>query len=77
MRQTQDIAIVGYSFKLPQGVEDDASLWNVLENRHNLSSTWDESRLNVDSFTNNRNHKVCCISLIELAGCPTLTAGAV
>lgn len=53
-----DIAIVGYSFKLPQGVEDDDAFWDVLENRRNLMTDWPESRVKTDSFTSNKYQKV-------------------
>jgi acyl transferase domain-containing protein len=53
-----DIAIVGYSFKLPQGAEDDAVFWDVLENRRNLMTDWPESRVKTDSFANNKHQKV-------------------
>ncbi|KAF5654405.1 polyketide synthase [Fusarium sp. NRRL 25303] len=53
-----DIAIVGYSFKLPQGVEDDDAFWDVLENRRNLMTDWPESRVKTDSFANNKHQKV-------------------
>ncbi|KAF5254445.1 hypothetical protein FANTH_703 [Fusarium anthophilum] len=52
-----DIAIVGYSFKLPQGVEDDDAFWDVLENRRNLMTDWPESRVKADSFANNKHQK--------------------
>nr|ALQ32849.1 putative polyketide synthase [Fusarium foetens] len=52
-----DIAIVGYSFKLPQGVEDDDAFWDVLENRRNLMTDWPESRVRTDSFTSNKHQK--------------------
>ncbi|KAI3574484.1 beta-ketoacyl synthase [Fusarium oxysporum f. sp. albedinis] len=52
-----DIAIVGYSFKLPQGVEDDDAFWDVLENRRNLMTDWPESRVKTDSFTSNKHQK--------------------
>ncbi|KAL7762705.1 hypothetical protein ACKLNR_009240 [Fusarium oxysporum f. sp. zingiberi] len=52
-----DIAIVGHSFKLPQGVEDDDAFWDVLENRRNLMTDWPESRVKTDSFTSNRHQK--------------------
>ncbi|KIA75375.1 hypothetical protein HK57_00158 [Aspergillus ustus] len=39
------IAIVGYAFKFPSGVEDDSSFWDVLANRTNLKSDWPSSRL--------------------------------
>ncbi|KXG50430.1 Acyl transferase/acyl hydrolase/lysophospholipase [Penicillium griseofulvum] len=48
-----DIAIVGYSFRLPQDVNDDQSFWEVLENRRNLRTDWPESRGNPASFLNN------------------------
>ncbi|KAH7180304.1 hypothetical protein DER46DRAFT_652475 [Fusarium sp. MPI-SDFR-AT-0072] len=52
-----DIANVGYSFKLPQGVEDDDAFWDVLENRRNLMTDWPESRVKTDSFTSNKHQK--------------------
>jgi acyl transferase domain-containing protein len=45
-----DVAIVGFAFRLPGGVEDEDALWSVLQNRRNLMTEWPESRLNVDSF---------------------------
>ena len=57
-RGTEDVAIVGYSFKLPQGVEDDNSFWEVLQNRRNLKTEWPESRINIDSFAKNNHYKV-------------------
>ncbi|KAK3343522.1 fatty acid synthase S-acetyltransferase [Lasiosphaeria hispida] len=55
-----DIAVVGFSFKLPQGVEDVASFWHVLENRKNLMTDWPESRINVGSIKSNSYNKVQC-----------------
>ncbi|KAI7762934.1 hypothetical protein LZL87_013425 [Fusarium oxysporum] len=52
-----DIAIVGYSFKLPQGVEDDDAFWDVLKNRRNLMTDWPESRVKIGSFANNKHQK--------------------
>ncbi|SCV26211.1 polyketide synthase [Fusarium fujikuroi] len=52
-----DIAIVGYSFKLPQGVEHDDAFWDVLENQRNLMTDWPESRVKTDSFANNKHQK--------------------
>ncbi|PLN82692.1 polyketide synthase [Aspergillus taichungensis] len=52
-----DIAIVGYAFKLPQDVDDDATFWEVLENGRNLRSDYPESRINADSFVNNSHKK--------------------
>ena len=62
---SDDIAIVGFSFKLPQGVEDDdAGFWDVLQERKNLMTEWPSSRLNAGSFVggNNKNvNKVLCL----------------
>jgi acyl transferase domain-containing protein len=46
----QDIAVVGFSFKLPQGRDDVSSLWKTLEEKKNLMTEWPESRLNLDGF---------------------------
>ncbi|KAI1390359.1 uncharacterized protein F4822DRAFT_443215 [Hypoxylon trugodes] len=52
-----DIAIVGMSFKLPQDVDDDVSLWKVLEGRQNLSTSWPKTRINSEAFFNDKHHK--------------------
>lgn len=62
---TGDIAIVGYSFKLPQDVNDDQSFWEILENRRNLKTDWPTSRANPASFASNKLKKVCWRSCIE------------
>lgn len=57
-----DIAIVGLSFKLPQDADDDATFWNILENRRNLMTEWPESRVKTGSFLDNPRHKVSFMS---------------
>jgi acyl transferase domain-containing protein len=57
-KPTEDIAIVGYSFRLPQDVNDDTAFWEVLQNRKNLMTEWPASRVNADSFRHNAQHKV-------------------
>ncbi|KAJ5093639.1 polyketide synthase [Penicillium angulare] len=52
------IAIVGYSFRLPQDVDNDDSLWEALESRRNLRTDWPESRINPESFTKNASTKI-------------------
>ena len=52
---SDDIAILGFSFKLPQDVEDDAAFWDVLQQRKNLMTEWPESRLKAGSFVGNNN----------------------
>lgn len=53
-----DIAVIGFSFKLPQGVEDVEDFWDVLQNRRNLMTPWPESRLNAESFVSGKKSKV-------------------
>lgn len=55
---SDDIAVVGFSFKLPQDVEDVSSFWDVLQNRRNLLTPWPESRINAESFVSGRRSKV-------------------
>jgi acyl transferase domain-containing protein len=57
MSVVEDIAIVGYSFKLPQDINDDISFWEVLKNRRNLRTDWPASRANPDSFLKNKTIK--------------------
>ncbi|KAI0451923.1 hypothetical protein F5B21DRAFT_485082 [Xylaria acuta] len=40
----EPLAIVGFSFKLPQGTVDEDSLWDVLVDRKNLGTGWPENR---------------------------------
>ncbi|XXH03794.1 hypothetical protein Hte_010200 [Hypoxylon texense] len=35
---------------MPQGAEDEDSLWKVLQNRENLMTEWPSSRVNLDAF---------------------------
>ncbi len=46
----EPIVITGFSFKLPQGAEDETSFWQVLEEARNLMTPWPESRANVAAF---------------------------
>ncbi|XXH05413.1 hypothetical protein Hte_011839 [Hypoxylon texense] len=57
---TDDIAIVGFSFKLPQDVDDVSSFWDVLENRRNLMTEWPQSRMTNGSFEASKEGNVHC-----------------
>ncbi|KAI1499235.1 hypothetical protein F5X99DRAFT_390720 [Biscogniauxia marginata] len=48
----EDIAVVGFSFKLPQDNDNISRFWDTLQNRRNLMTEWPASRINVDSFSN-------------------------
>lgn len=50
--------MVGFSFKLPQGVDDVDNFWDVLETRTNLSTDWPEDRINVGAVKSNQYNKV-------------------
>ncbi|CAJ2504945.1 Uu.00g123390.m01.CDS01 [Anthostomella pinea] len=52
MAQTQGepLAVIWFSFKLPGGVQDESSLWDLLSSGRNVMSDWPSSRLNVDGF---------------------------
>ncbi|KAH8201344.1 hypothetical protein TruAng_004512 [Truncatella angustata] len=60
MTFTDEIAIVGFSFKLPQDIDDEAGFWNMLQNRQNMMTDWPESRISVDAFVGNKHSKVQC-----------------
>ncbi|KAK3933755.1 thiolase-like protein [Diplogelasinospora grovesii] len=55
-----DIAVIGFSFKLPQDVDDVASFWDVLHHRRNLMTRWPESRMNAESFVAGKRSKFNC-----------------
>ncbi|KAL7937160.1 putative polyketide synthase [Trichoderma chlorosporum] len=52
-----DIAVVGFSFRLPQDVNDDMSFWEVLDSRRNLMTSFPESRMNATSFLDTKSDK--------------------
>lgn len=53
-----DIAVVGFSFRLPQDVNDDMSFWEVLDSRRNLMTSCPESRMDAKSFLDTNASKV-------------------
>lgn len=57
-----DIAVVGFSFKMPQTAKDEASFWELLQERRNVMTEWPESRLRLDTLygaKSNEQNKVC------------------
>ncbi|VUC32029.1 unnamed protein product [Clonostachys rosea] len=44
------LAIIGYSFKLPQGIEQDDDFWEVLTSGRNVMTEWPEDRTNIETF---------------------------
>lgn len=54
-----DIAVIGFAFKLPQDVNDVDDFWDVLQNRKNLMTPWPENRMNAESFVLGEKSKVC------------------
>ena len=47
---SDDIAIVGFSFKGPQEAESAAGLWEVLQNGKNVMTEWPATRVNLDPY---------------------------
>ncbi|KAF7535686.1 hypothetical protein G7054_g5162 [Neopestalotiopsis clavispora] len=48
----EPIAIIGFSFRLPQGAEDEASFWEMLESGRNVMTEWPKSRANIGALYN-------------------------
>ncbi|KAI1126734.1 fatty acid synthase S-acetyltransferase [Nemania abortiva] len=44
------LAIIGFSFQLPQGVTDESTLWEMLTSGSNAMTEWPSTRLNIDSI---------------------------
>jgi len=48
----EPIAVIGFSFKLPQDADDSSSFWEMLEAGRNVMTEWPSSRVNIDAFHN-------------------------
>jgi acyl transferase domain-containing protein len=48
----EPIAITGFSFRLPQGAEDEDTFWDLLREGRNVVTEWPESRGTVDTLLN-------------------------
>ncbi|KAL1603468.1 putative PKS/NRPS-like protein biosynthetic cluster [Paraconiothyrium brasiliense] len=46
----EPIAVVGLAFRLPDGIEDVSSFWDMLEQGRNLMKEWPANRTNIDTF---------------------------
>lgn len=46
----EPIAIIGLAFRLPEGVEDASSFWDMLEHGRNVMKEWPENRANIGTF---------------------------
>ncbi|KAL2203502.1 hypothetical protein CC79DRAFT_1294463 [Sarocladium strictum] len=55
-----DIAVIGFSFKLPQNVNDVDNLWDVLEKRRNLMTPFPADRIDSASFLSGKRKKFNC-----------------
>lgn len=48
----EPVAITGFSFRLPQGAEDEDTFWSLLEMGKNVMTEWPSSRANIDGLFN-------------------------
>jgi acyl transferase domain-containing protein len=46
----EPIAIIGLAFRLPDGVEDELSLWDMLKHGRNVMREWPKDRTNIETF---------------------------
>lgn len=46
----EPVVIVGFSFRLPQGAEDEETFWSLLEQGKNAMTEWPTSRANIDGL---------------------------
>ncbi|PGH18371.1 hypothetical protein AJ79_00437 [Helicocarpus griseus UAMH5409] len=44
MQVSDDIAVVGFAYKLPEDIENDAAFWEILQSARNLATDWPENR---------------------------------
>ncbi|KAI1824650.1 fatty acid synthase S-acetyltransferase [Xylaria intraflava] len=51
------VAVIGFAFKLPGGIEDESGLWELLTSGRNVMTEWPEDRLNIDSVYDNGSRK--------------------
>lgn len=59
-----DVAVIGFSFKLPEGVDDVSSFWDTLENGRNLMTDWPASRISGNAFHNAESAKRNKVSIV-------------
>ncbi|KAI0470578.1 hypothetical protein GGR56DRAFT_683480 [Xylariaceae sp. FL0804] len=55
MQVSDDIAVVGIAYKLPQDLEDDDAFWRTLQEAKNLSTEWPKDRMNPDAHPDPKN----------------------
>ncbi|KAK2797957.1 polyketide synthase [Onygenales sp. PD_10] len=62
MPASNDIAIVGFAYKLPEDIVDDLAFWEILQGARNLSSKWPENRMTPDAHPDARKGTTdnCC-----------------
>jgi acyl transferase domain-containing protein len=62
----EPIAIVGFSFRLPDGVEDVSSFWDMLEHGRNVMKEWPKNRTNIDTFYKPGSGAKNTVSLLDM-----------
>lgn len=46
----EPIAVIGFSFKFPQGATSSAALWKMFEEKRCAMTEWPSDRINLDAF---------------------------
>lgn len=63
----EPIAIIGYSFKLPQDALTPASFWKMLQEKRCAMTEWPEDRLNIAGFFHPDKRKMCTVCYTNFA----------
>jgi hypothetical protein len=51
----EPLAVIGFSFKFPQGADSVEGLWNILEERRDVVTSWQPDRMNFHAFHPDNN----------------------
>ena len=63
----EPVAIIGYSFRLPQDCTTNDGFWKTLWEKRHTATQWPEDRLNIKSFYHPDNSRVDCVSALEVS----------
>lgn len=70
----EPIAIVGFAFRFPQGAEDEASFWDMLQDGRNVMTEWPKERGNIDAFSRGQGQSTVKNRVSYIFFCPHQSA---